>query len=280
MARIRALAPGLVASEARVAEAVLADPSGVVHKTASQLGREAGTSATTVIRFARSVGFPGFQALGLALAVAAPRLRASGPSLAPSDGTAALVSHVATQGAAIVAETPDALDRAALDGTVAALGSARHVVIVGHGMTMPIALDAAYRMAHLGLPVEAPQDGHVQRARARALGPRDVCWAILHGGTLPSVVACARDARAAGATTVALTSYDQTPLTTQADLRLIAGSDGALSGVRSWASRLAHLAVIDMVVMALLQADSPERGGTGRYARSLDEFADLVEGEA
>ncbi len=280
VARIRSLVPGLVASEARVAEAVLADPAAVVHKTASALGHEAGTSATTVIRFARSVGFPGFQSLALSLGTAAPRLRSAGPALTPGAGIREIAALVARDGADAVGEIPDVIDVAALERSVAALRDADHILVVGQGMTAPIAADGAFRLAHMGLPAEAPLDPHVQRARARALGPLDVCWVVMHGGTLPALVGCARDARAREAVVVALTSHDRTPLTAVADHALVVGADTTRSGVRAWASRLAHLAVVDMVVLALLHGDDPLVGGSGRLTSALDSFADVLEDEA
>lgn len=69
VAQIRAALGGLVASERRVAEVVLADPRGTIRMTASRLGALADTSATTVVRFARNVGFSGFQELAISLAL-------------------------------------------------------------------------------------------------------------------------------------------------------------------------------------------------------------------
>lgn len=278
VADIRALTHMLSPSEARVAHVVLADPSRVVYRTSTSIGEEAGTSATTVVRFARSVGFPGFQALALALgAHAAPRPLAAQPVGSGSTAREA-AGEVARLAAAALGGLPEVLDLAALDAAITAVDGARTILVVGTGMTVPTAMDAGYRLAHLGLAAETPIDPHVQRARARALGAGDVCIVIMHGGTLPATVACADDARRAGATVVALTSYARTPLTRAADLTLVVGVDVAQSGVHAWLARLAHLAVIDMLVTGLLARDA--RSGSGRYARSLADITETIESEA
>lgn len=293
VAEIQALTHVLSPSEARVARVVLADPSRVVYRTATSIGEEAGTSATTVVRFARSVGFPGFQSLALALGARAERghVGATNPETSDAAETTeegprsrspvrAIADDVARASAAALGGLAETLDLVSLDATITAVERADRILVVGTGMTVPTAMDAGYRLAHLGLPAETPIDPHVQRARARALAAGDVCIVIMHGGTLPATVACADDARRAGATVVALTSYARTPLTRAADLALVLSVEVAQSGVHAWLPRLAHLAVIDMIVSGLLARDDRASGGSGRYARALTDIADSIESEA
>lgn len=262
---------GLVPSERRVAQAVLADPRGTVRKTAAQVATEAATSATTVIRFARSVGFTGFQDLALTLARTSgppPRLQAP---ISDDDTPAEIVAKVADSAAAALASSVETLDAAALERCTSALVDARHILVLGAGMTAPIALDAAYRFAHLRLPAEVVQDEQIQRVRVRSLGPDDVCLVIVHGGTYRPLIALARDAASRGATVVAVTSYRGTPITDVATISLVAGGQAITRGLEAWSSRLVHLAVIDMIFETVRNRIRPQS------AALLDGMSDMIE---
>jgi DNA-binding MurR/RpiR family transcriptional regulator len=64
--RIRALLPTLQPSLRRVAEQVLADPARAATLTVTELAAACDTSETTVIRFWKALGLPGYPQLRLA----------------------------------------------------------------------------------------------------------------------------------------------------------------------------------------------------------------------
>ncbi len=270
IARIQAVLGSLVASERRVAEVVLADPRGVIGSTASQLGARAGTSATTVIRFARNVGFSGYQELAITLAISEPAHEPQ-PALSRQDSPAETLRGVAVIGAESIAALPGTLDPDSFEGAVHALAGARHTLVVGSSLTAPVAADLAYRLNHLGLAADAPSDGQIQRIRATHLGESDVCVAILHGGTYPRVVDVARAAKASGARVIGITSFRRTPLADLADFPLTVGANVVEPGIGSWASRLAFLALVDALTLSVVNTDP------ARHTASLEQISELIE---
>lgn len=270
VAQIRASLGTLAASERRVAEVVLADPRGVVRMTASQLGARADTSATTVIRFARAVGFAGFNELAISLVSSdapAPRATELVPTATPGE-TLTAVSEIARRALRACAETVDA---ELLARAVEHLVGARHVLCLGATLTLPVAEDLAMRLNHLGISADAPADRQIQRMRAMHLGPGDVCVAILQGGTYTPIVSAATRAREAGATVVALTAFAGTPIVEAADIALVTGSDELRNGVAAWSVRLQLLLVVDALVASLAHAE-PERFGS-----TVREITELIE---
>lgn len=256
-----------------MAEAALADPDGVLRKTAAQIAAEASTSATTVIRFARSVGFSGLQDLALALArMSGPPPRVQTP-ISPDDDTAEIAEKVAASAAEALSRATDTLDPGALQAAAERIAAARHVLVLGAGMTAPVALDAAYRLVHLRLPAEAVQDEQIQRVRVRALRPGDVCVIIAHGGTYRPLVSLARTAASYGADVVAITSFRGTPLVDAAMVALVAGGQAVTRGLEAWSSRLVHLAVVDMLFETLRHRITPLSGAL------IDGAADMIEAD-
>jgi DNA-binding MurR/RpiR family transcriptional regulator len=271
VAEIAARVGTLVPSERRVAEVVLADPHGLLRRTAGQVAVEAATSATTVVRFARSVGYSGFQDLALALArTAGPPPQVQAPITA-GDSAAEIAGKVAASAASALAGATDTLDADDLQRCAEVLARARHVLVLGAGMTAPVAMDAAYRFIHLRLSAEFVQDEQIQRVRVRGLGAEDVCLVIAHGGTYRPLVTLAREAGARGATVVAITSYRGTPLTDAASISLVAGGQAVTRGLEAWSSRLVHLAVVDMLFETLRHRVSPLAGAL------IDGTADMIE---
>jgi DNA-binding MurR/RpiR family transcriptional regulator len=150
-----------------------------------------------------------------------------------------------------VGEAATTVDDETFDRVVALLDAADRVLVAGVGSSAPIVQDVAYRLLTIGLRTEAPLDVHVQHVAASLLSASDVCLAISHTGSTRETLATVRLAAAAGARTVAVTSFFRSPLTELADLSLVTGSKETAFRVEAMSSRLAHLAVLDALFVAL-----------------------------
>ncbi|HEU0163414.1 MAG TPA: MurR/RpiR family transcriptional regulator [Thermomicrobiales bacterium] len=251
-ALVRGLLPSLVPSEARVARFVLDQPAEVIHLSVSELGGIANTSASTVMRFCQRLGFTGYQDFKIALAQEAiPPLRRLQADVIEGDTPAAILGKVVHAAGEAVLEAASTIDDATFGRVVEALDEADRILVVGVGSSTPIVQDIAYRFLTIGLRAEAPMDVHVQHVTASLLGPKDVCLAISHTGSTRETVATTKSAAAAGARTIALTSFFRSPLTEIAQVVLVTGSKETAFRVEAMASRLAHLAVLDALYVAL-----------------------------
>src|SRR5690349_16451178 len=96
--RLRGIRPSLSPAEDRVAEIVLADARRAAGLTISELASAASTSETTVLRFCRRLGLPGYPQLRLALAEesAQPRSLSRGDTdISASDTIDDIIAKVA-----------------------------------------------------------------------------------------------------------------------------------------------------------------------------------------
>ena len=78
LVRLRGIRPSLSPAEERVAEQVLANPRAAAALTISELATAATTSETTVLRFCRRLGLPGYPQLRLGLAEESAQPRSAG----------------------------------------------------------------------------------------------------------------------------------------------------------------------------------------------------------
>jgi RpiR family transcriptional regulator, carbohydrate utilization regulator len=264
--RIQAALPSLVPSDARVARLILDSPDAVIYQSVTEFAAAADVSTATVIRCAKKLGFKGFHDLKLTLAqdLAAFRHFSGEPK------EASVLERVTAAGAQSVRDASALVDPLAFEAAVDALGRARRVLFVGVGTSAPLAQDAAYRFRAIGLDTHAPADAHVQHVSARLLEAGDVCLAVSHTGSTRETLAAIGAAKTAGATTVLITSFLRSPLSDIADFVLTAGSREVSFHLEAVASRLAHLAVIDALLVAVAEQDEK------RSQRALDLYADVL----
>jgi RpiR family carbohydrate utilization transcriptional regulator len=264
--RIQAALPALVPSDARVAQVILDTPEAVIYQSISEIAAAANVSTATVIRCAKRLGFKGFHDLKLTLAQDLAAFR----HIAGGGEEESVLARVTAAGAQSVRDASALVDPAAFDVAVAALDLARRVLVVGVGTSAPLAQDAAYRFRAIGLEVEAPADAHVQHVSARLLVPADVCLAISHTGSTRETLASVEAAKQAGSRTILITSFLRSPLADAAEVVLTAGSREVSFHLEAVASRLAHLAVIDALLVAVAERDE------ARSQRALDLYADVL----
>ncbi|HEX3607612.1 MAG TPA: MurR/RpiR family transcriptional regulator [Candidatus Dormibacteraeota bacterium] len=254
-ARLNALTP----SVRRVGEAVLEGPLEVIHLTVTDLAERTGTSVATVVRFCQEVGLRGFMDLKIRLAAEAiPAERGLHEDVAADDDPGTVLGKVLRSTAAAIQDATGTLDPELFARAVELVRGARHLLFVGVGTSAPLCQDAAYRFRSAGLLSEAPYDPHVQHVTARLLGPAAVCVAVSHTGQTRETLAAVSAAREAGAATIAVTSFFRSPLTRQVDVALVAGSRETTFRVEAMASRIAHLTVLDALLVAVSLA-GPER---------------------
>ena len=262
--------PPLQAAEERVAQLLLEQPARVAFMSVAGLAELASTSGATVVRCAQKLGFRGFHDLKLALA---EELAGAAPAVAPvppaqRDPRLAALAQVTAAGAATVRDAAALVDAEVFDATVGALDRAGRVLVVGVGSSAALCRDAAARFTAIGLHTEAPADVHDQHVRARLLNPGDVCLALSHTGATRETLSCTGAAVKGGATTVAITSFAKSPLIELVDHALVAGTRAVVPHLAPLATRLAHLALLDSLVVAVAQRNEPRtRSALMRHAR-------------
>jgi RpiR family carbohydrate utilization transcriptional regulator len=271
-ARVRAHQPSLQTADARVARVILDQPNVVIYKSASEVGEMAQTSSATVVRCVQKMGFKGFHDLKLALAselAVFEQARAEQPPTTV-DPRIAVLQQITKAGAESVRDAGALVDPAAFDAVVDAIASARRVLFLGVGTSAPLCQDAAYRFAAIGVGAEAPADVHVQHVVARLLTDEDVCVVVSHTGSTRETLAAASAARTAGATTVAITSFATSPLTEVVDHVIVAGTRELALRLEAMASRLAHLALLDALLVAVAGRDET------RSQAALELYTDVL----
>ncbi|WP_420114187.1 MurR/RpiR family transcriptional regulator [Pseudactinotalea sp.] len=224
-ALIRAGIPDLNPSERRVAEVFVDRPTWTIEASAQEIADAAGTSRATVVRTAQRLGFTGYPQLRVLLArdvgLGSERPAAEHPH---ASDDAAGVFHAFLRDVALTIDDALALlDPADVRRAVDLLADAGQVLVVGNGLSLPVATEMAMRLNAIGRYADAPTDHVEQGVRARRLGPGDVCVVVSGSGSTRPTIAAARAASKAGAAVVGLTASSTAGLADIATLSLVVG---------------------------------------------------------
>ncbi|MFK0030266.1 MurR/RpiR family transcriptional regulator [Streptomyces xinghaiensis] len=258
-AKVRMLGPTMTRSMQRVAEAVAGDPAGCAALTVTGLAERTGTSEATVVRTARTLGYPGYRDLRLALAgLAAQQESGAAPAvtadIAVDDPLPDVIAKLAREEQQCLADTAAGLDATQLDAAVTALAGARRIDVYGIGASNLVAQDLAQKLLRIGLSAHAHADPHLAMTGAVQLRAGDAAVAISHSGRTVDVLEPLRTAFDRGATTVAVTGRPDGEITQYAD-HVLTTSPARENELRpaAMSSRTSQLLVVDCLFIGVAQ---------------------------
>ena len=253
LAKIHNKYNSLTETEKKIASYVLHNPDQVTGLTVKELAARCDTVQSAVIRFCKSIEMPGFSDLKLALAreTAAEESPENLPAFKRDDDTETIFQKVFSSGIRTLKDSLTMLDAGQLEKIVDLLAIAKNVYIFGVGTSSTVAADAGYRFAQVGIPAHACTDQLFMNVIAGNMKPDDVALCISHSGQTKAVVDALRRAKCAGAATIALTSFADSLLSQESDLRICVYADEKNYPVEAVSARVAHICVIDALMMAL-----------------------------
>ena len=251
LSRIERQMPALSKTGRMVAAWVLANPRSAAHATLADVARASGVSEPSVIRFCRQIGLSGFRELTLRLteALSSPASYVHrdvdvGDSLPDAVGKvldASIRTLVDTR--ANAADFPIAT-------IVEHLRGARQIVFQGLGASGYVAMDASHKFFRLGIPCTSMTDVPSILQFAAVSGAGDVLVVVSAAGAWREITDATREAVANDATAIAITAPGS-GLADAATVLLPIDPTEDTNAYTPMSSRLAHLAVLDAVLVSL-----------------------------
>ena len=259
VARVRAILPSLSPAQSRIVRIIESDPAGAAALTVDKLAERASTSAATVVRAARSLGFEGYPQLRLALAAHGGLVQSGdgvplGADIADGDPAGVVLAKLAAFESEQIRATAELVDPAVLEKVVALMRTARRIDVYGVGASGLVAQDLTQKLSRIGLDCRAHADHDAAMVSACLLGPLDLAIGISHSGENAGTVKPLALAREVGAATVAITGAPRSPLGHQGEHVL--ATAGREFGFRSaaMASRTGQLLVVDAIFIGIAQS--------------------------
>ena len=276
--RVKSAYATLRPSEQRVADQVLADPEKCTRCTIAELADQVQVSQPTVVRFVQALGFDGYRSFKYCLLRDRSGKSPKSPyfdhlgdfDLKPWDRLEDLPLKETRIAGRLLEDALKFLSADALSRAVRMLATARTIDIYGVENSVTPASDLLTKLTYLGLNCRMHTDTYLQQISAAHLGVADVAVAVSHSGCSIDTVKALKQARKAGAGTIAITSPKEPLLGKYADVCLSTGGRALSIYGSAIFSRIPDLAVVDLLYMGIIQSDYE------RFSRSLDKSGAVI----
>ncbi len=250
LSRIIAMLPSLNPVERKVGEYVKSHADDCLTLPIGSLAKNAGCSPGTVTRFVTSLGYENYKEFTIELAKdLASRPARIAEEFEDSDSFEDTIGKVFQLQAASLHDTEKLLNIDTLRAVVERIAKARTTCVFGCGESGVVALYAQTRFQNIGLRVHAYRDSYEQLAVSAGLGKDDIAIGVSHSGQTRPVGEALSVARNNGATTVALTNRDASPLAECADYVLLTAHENRKLRTVSYASYFALLCLVDLLYL-------------------------------
>lgn len=242
--KIKVLYDEMGRAEKKIADWILANPGKLIPLSISELADNCKCSEATIVRFARRLGFDGYQALKISLA-REDNTGTVSESITPADSSFEVFEKVCNDIYCSLERTKKVLDEKALSEAAEKILSAGKIITLGLGNSSSVALDMSHKFLRAGCNAVAYTDNHMQAIAASHLSRGDVAIGISHSGSSKDIVDALRIAKERGATTICLTNYGKSPIIKVSDIVLQTYSDETRYSILALNSRIAQLAIVD-----------------------------------
>lgn len=248
---LRSAYPGLTKSEKAIALYISEHRDSIMEQSISTIAGATSSAEITVSRFCKKLGFQGLQSLKVALAAEVHSPAVAYQSIRPEDSARDIAGKMFRNIMDGLQDTLKILDFQAVEKAAKTMMAARRIAIYGFGNSATVCRDMETRFLRFGMVVQAYADSHMQVTSASLLSHRDLAIAISHTGASRDLLETVHVAQSRGAKILAITSYAQSPLAKTADIALIGMGREIHYQSEAVASRLVHMAIADLLYMAI-----------------------------
>ena len=250
----------LTTAEKKAADYVIIHQRDTQYMSISELAEACGVAEATISRFAKRLGYKGYNAFKLAVANSiASRATAAG---SPLSGEVLAEDSVSDMCQKLFAAEVDAMEQTlgllrpeAVTAAGDLLVNARKVLCMGQGGSMVIAEEAAHLFSTVFGKYFAICDSHMQTIAAAQMGPGDVILYISYSGATRDLLEIAQLARERGADVILISRFPKSPVAAPACVVLQCGTNESPLQMGSVAARVAMIFVLDVLFSEVCRRD-------------------------
>lgn len=250
----------LTTAEKKVADYVIIHQRDTQYMSISELAEACGVAEATISRFAKRLGYKGYNAFKLAVANSIAGRAASAGN--PLSGEVLAEDSVSDMCQKLFAAEVDAMEQTlgllrpeAVSAAGDLLVKARKVLCMGQGGSMVVAEEAAHLFSTVFGKYFSICDSHMQTIAVAQMGPGDVVLYISYSGATRDLLEIARLAKARGVELILITRFPKSPGAALASVVLQCGTNESPLQMGSVAARVAMIFVLDVLFSEVCRRD-------------------------
>lgn len=263
-------------SEKSIAKYLLSNKKSIINMSAKEIGDITNTSAPTVVRFSKKIGFDSLNEMKLKLTINLQNnnKKSDFEYLHGDLSTKNIISGVKSSIDNIMNKTIGVLKEEDLDKAIELLNKAKNIYVFSVGNSSLVAMDFYYKLSRINKRCIAHSDTHLQITASALMEEGDVVVAISYSGETKEVLKCVDNAKKIGAPVISITKASiSNTLADMSDivLRVPFVEKSLREGAMS--SRISQLAIIDMLFLGMARNDLKEVEEKLRATRTaVEEF--------
>lgn len=241
-------------AEKGIIEFILHDPKVMVGLTIHECAKASYTSPSSVVRLCRKLGFDGYkefhQSLVYELALLDLDLKEKGKEITFQDSLHDIIEKVTSKNILSLDNTAKLMDDNTVKACVDLMLQSRSICLFGMGASLLVAKDAYLKFLRINKPCIINDDWHAQLLQARNMISEDLAIAISYSGMTKEVIECIKAAKEKGAKVIAISRFEDNPLSKLADYNLSVSATEFIFRSGAMSSRIAQLNIIDILYAA------------------------------
>jgi DNA-binding MurR/RpiR family transcriptional regulator len=260
--RIEARLPEMSGTMRKIAAILLENPQAPLEGSIGDLAKKSGTSAATVTRFCRLIGYAGYASFRVSIATEAGRTSARevwttdiGRAFGPDDPAAEVLSTLMNAHIRSLQETASIMDLPLMKEISRRIANSAHVDIYGVGGSAVLAGELQARLYRIGINSHDWSEVHAGLTSAAIQNADSVAIGISNTGRTKETVQMLRQAQRAGALTVAISNNPTSALVEVADLAIITSVFERFLQPDDLSAKHVQLMVLDLLYLLIAQED-------------------------
>lgn len=220
------------------------------------------TSAATIIRLCKKLGFSGYKEFVICLnyenALRTNVRKDISAEIVKDDGLKDIVDKVIYRSIQSMEDTRELVDLKELEKCVKRLEQAKTIGLFGIGSSLLAAKDMYLKFLRLNKPCICNDDWHSQILCSRNLEADDVAVIFSYSGLTREMITCAGNLKQRDVPVITVTRFAENELTRLADLKLYVSAKELLVRTAATASRISQLCIVDILFTVYVK-DNYER---------------------
>ena len=232
-----------------------------------QLADKTFSSAATIVRLCRKMGFDGYKELQKSLlyesALRRESTRPMEQEIKKDDSLEELVNKVTYKNIVSLDNTRKLVDLDILNQCVELLDRSQTVYLFGIGSSLLVARDMYLKLLRVNKACVICDDWHAQLLQARNIRSCDLALIVSYSGLTEEMITCAREARLREAPVITISRFEQSPLVRLADYNLAVAATELIFRSGAMSSGISQLNMIDILYTAYVHK---------RYDECMEQF--------
>lgn len=232
-------------------------PEETVKLSIHKLAEQTYTSASTIIRLCKKLGFSGYKEMIASLnyenALRSEQRKDISTEIGKDDSLEDIVDKVTYRSIQALEDTRKLVDAEELRQCVEILEQAGTIGLFGIGSSLLAARDMYLKFLRLSKSCICNDDLHSQIVCARNMNSGDAAIIFSYSGLTKEMVTCASILKEKNVPIIAVTRFGENKLTELADYKLYVSANELLVRTAATASRISQLNIIDILFTAYVK---------------------------